>query len=846
MLVFFKKLAGWEASARSAKFAGGKNPQILWELRRGEKNIEMLKSFSRSEEQNACGRQMKRPQTYRFALSAFFRNGRLLAFAIACAAYAFPLVAQESDVPNIAYVYPAGAKAGETVKITVGGRNFNGVTDVYITGEGIETGVCEVTVPLKSGNYFGLRNKLEEEFVKKHPEVVEEMKKFEDGGQAYLRKLVNADKEIMDKLAAADASVYLRKVSSDPMAETVEFEITVSPDAKKGMRNILVKSRRGLSNPARFVISDTDEFVKPSLRDTARKRIKLPANWGKLGIRSWVDPLMYPGEGNEFFVDMPVVVNGQITEAKTDAYSFYARKGDTVVIDVWGRMLLPYISDAVPGWFQPVVRVTDSRGKEVAYCDDFFHRPDPHLSFKIPENGVYRAEIFDAIYRSREDFVYRMSISTRPFVEYIFPIGGASGEDREFEVGGANLEKNKIKIDIPAGVGEFSPDFGCESIPELKIKYSPERCKLSAAESSKIVGGAAEILPSVTLNPPEAAHGRILKKGQRDSYKFDAAQGDKIVIETRARRLGSPIDTYLTVADSSGKILARADDFEDLSCGFVTAHTDSWMIFTPPFTGTFFVRVEDLTGGFSPAHAYRLEVRRPRPDFELRSVPSSLNFLPGRTTVFRVYAFRADGIEDYPIALKVDGLPEGTEVYGAEIPAGAKYADVGVKIPKGAAKKVFKMSVAGKADFPYGSIVRESVPCEDMMQAFYYRHYVPAVGMWGSVNSWNIFGRGFDAIRPDISKVATPIKIKRGGTVSIDVGASPAKFGNLPKAEFQDAPDGLSIKSFSIRNSRLVLEISCSENAKPAKGRFVVNLLGKHWRGMFLVDKIPPLDFEIE
>ena len=187
------------------------------------------------------------------------------------------------------------------------------------------------------------------------------MKKFEDGGQAYLRKLVNADKEIMDKLAAADASVYLRKVSSDPMAETVEFEITVSPDAKKGMRNILVKSRRGLSNPARFEISDTDEFVKPSLRDTARKRIKLPENWGKLGIRSWVNPLMYPGEGNEFFVDMPVVVNGQITEAKTDAYSFYARKGDTVVIDVWGRMQLPYISDAVPGWFQPVVRVTTQR-----------------------------------------------------------------------------------------------------------------------------------------------------------------------------------------------------------------------------------------------------------------------------------------------------------------------------------------------------------------------------------------------------------------------------------------------------------------------------------------------------
>ena len=47
----------------------------------------------------------------------------------ACAACLFALsaAAQESDAPNIAYVYPAGAKAGETVKITLGGRNFDGV-----------------------------------------------------------------------------------------------------------------------------------------------------------------------------------------------------------------------------------------------------------------------------------------------------------------------------------------------------------------------------------------------------------------------------------------------------------------------------------------------------------------------------------------------------------------------------------------------------------------------------------------------------------------------------------------------------------------------------------------------
>lgn len=767
----------------------------------------------------------------------------------ACAAaclLALSAVAQESDAPNIAYVYPAGAKAGETVKITLGGRNFDGVADVYITGGGARAGVCSVTVPMKSGNYFGLRNKLEEQYVKEHPEVVEEMKKFEDGGQAYLRKLVNADEQIMKKLAAADASVYLRKVSSDPMAETVEFELTLSPEAAKGERNILVRSRKGLSNPARFFVSGTDEFVKPSLRDTARERIKLPKNWGREGIRTWKDPIAYPEGGNEFFVELPIIANGQIVEAKTDAYSFYAKAGETVVIDVAGRRLLPYISDAVPGWFQPVVRVTGPDGREAAYCDDFFHRPDPHLSFRVPESGVYRAEIFDAIYRSREDFVYRMSISAGPFVEYVFPLGARSETAAEFEIGGPNLPSGKMKISAPEREGDFVPDFGFPAACDLRIKSSPENPKLSPSESAKLSGKSAEILPSVPLAPPGAADGRFDAAGSRDSYRFDAAQGEKIVLETFARRLGSPADTYITVSDSSGKVLARADDFEDPSCGLVTAHADSRLIFTPPFTGTFYARVEELTGAFSPAHAYRLEIRRLRPSFELRTVPSSLNFLPGRTSVFRVYAFRADGIEDYPIRLKVAGLPDGAKIFGAEIPEGEPYADVGVWIPKDSPKKVFEMSVEGRAEFAGGAMARKSVPCEDMMQAFYYRHYVPSLGMWGSVNSWNIFGRGYDAIRPDVSKVEFPVKFKRGGSVSIDLGKGPQKFNNMPKAEFQEAPDGLSIKKFFLRDGRLVLEISCSENAKPRKGVFVVNLLGKHWRGMFLVDKVPPLRFEIE
>lgn len=755
-------------------------------------------------------------------------------------------LAQESYAPNIAYVYPAGAKAGDSVKITLGGRNFKGVTDIYLTGDGAKTGVFDITIPFKAGQYFNLRNKLMEKYVKAHPEVVEEMKKFEDGGQRYLHKLVRADEEITKKLAAADASVFLRKLSSDPMAETVEFELQLSPDASKGARNILVKSNKGLSNPIKFIVSDSEEFVKPSLRDTARNRIKLPKYWGREGIKSWKNPLVYPSESNKFYVELPIIVNGQITEAKTDAYYFYAEKGESIVIDVKGRTLVPYISDAVPGWFQPVVRVTDANGQEVAYCDDFYHRPDPHLSFTVLKSGIYCAEIFDAIYRSREDFVYRMSISTNPFVEYIFPLAANPESGKEFEIGGANLKSNRIKIKLPAKNEIVCPKVHGDILEDLKLKSDNTPSKLSAAESAKIVGGSVEILPSVVLTPPACADGRMTKSGQVDMYRLDASQGQKIVLETFARRLGSPMDTYITVSDSSGKILARADDFEDSSYGLVTAHTDSRLIFTAPFTGTFYVRIGDLTGAHSLCHAYRLEVRQPTPNYELRTVPSVVNFNSGRTSVFRVYAFRTDGIDDYPIRLEVSGLPKDAKVFGAEIGAGEKYADVAVTIAKKSPRKVFEMSVWGKAEFANGrSIAKKSMPCDDMMQAFYYRHYVPACGMWGSINSWNIFGRGYDLFVPDISKVQMPVKFKAGESVKIDIGSAPNNYKKLPKPEFQNSNSDLTIKGLKVENGRMMIEIVCAQNPKTQKGKFVLNLLGKHWRGMFLLDKVPSISYTI-
>ncbi|MCX6902305.1 MAG: hypothetical protein NTW03_02255 [Verrucomicrobia bacterium] len=48
--------------------------------------------------------------------------------------------------------------------------------------------------------------------------------------------------------------------------------------------------------------------------------------------------------------------------------------------------------------------------------------------------------IYDAIYRGREDFVYRVTIGELPFITSIFPLGGQMGVSVTPKIKGWNLQ----------------------------------------------------------------------------------------------------------------------------------------------------------------------------------------------------------------------------------------------------------------------------------------------------------------------------------------------------------------------------------------------------------------------
>jgi hypothetical protein len=112
---------------------------------------------------------------------------------------------------------------------------------------------------------------------------------------------------------------------------------------------------------------------------------------------------------------------------------------------------------------------------------------------------------------------------------------------------------------------------------------------------------------------------------------------------------------------------------------------DSVVHFTAPADGEYVARIRDNEGLGGENYAYRLTVRRPRPDFRLSVNPRNPNVPAGGAIPLAVTAFRMDGF-DGPIEVALEGLPAGLHATSGVIAEGQASttivlsADAGAKL----------------------------------------------------------------------------------------------------------------------------------------------------------------------
>lgn len=714
---------------------------------------------------------------------------------VAWSALAVTLMRAQPVGPRIGFVFPAGGKQGTSITVSVGGQNLNGASAALVSGAGAQARVVAYERPLTQREINDLRDEAQR-LHEKRAAVRSDATKPAFGPDDEKRA-----NEIRVLLATRGT-----RTAPPAIAETVTLEITLAPDASAGEREIRLRTASGLSNPLTFCVGQLSEISAPVITATSARpvRDRYLANEPRAARMK---------SGTE--LTLPAIINGQILPGEVDRFRFAATKGQRLTFVVSARALIPYLADAVPGWFQSTIAILDPQGRELAYADDYRFAPDPIISCEIPADGVYALEIKDALFRGREDFVYRIAVGELPFITAIFPLGGRSGQRLPVEVSGWNLPRDRMEInavDRAPGAFLFSVFHHAQfsNAVRFALDAMPDSFETEPNDTNP------QALP---LMLPAIVNGRMERTGDEDVFRFAGRAGDSLVAEVLARRLGSPLDSVLTLSDGNGRPLATNDDFEDKGTGLLTHHADSRIAFTLPADGVYLLRVADTQRQGGPEYGYRLRVGAPQPDFELRVVPSTINVRAGASVPITVYALRRDGFEG-EIALALQDAPRGFVLSGARIPANAAAVRLTLTVPADARDDAPVLRLAGRASIQGKPMVHLAAPADDMMQAFAYRHLVPAKELRVCVA-----GQG-GAIRVVDPR---PVRFSGSGISRVRVSVPSAKTLSRVTFELLEPPPGVTVRDVSLKNGIAEVTLDCDPaTAQPGThGNLILHAYGE-------------------
>jgi hypothetical protein len=650
--------------------------------------------------------------------------------------------------PYIGYVYPAGGQQGTKFQIKVGGQRLDEVEGVIVTGEGASGKVLEYLRKMGPQDATLLREQLDalkkgippkawealmqatevadtsndSDFGMLTPEMMSHMSSSHGAAAAIRVENLGINQSVVELVTRIRTrmSEYVLRPASVAISSLVVAEITIAADAAPGKREVRLVTPHGLSNPMTFYVGQIPEVSRAPM---------LTSEIQVLGKEGLALRRRRPGGDAERRITLPCTVNGQIASAEVHHYRFAARKGQRLVISTSARELVPFIADAVPGWFQPVLTLYDAKGKEVAYNDDYRFFVDPLILFEVPKDGDYVLAINDAIFRGREDFVYRVVIDESPLVTSIFPLGARVRTSPTIAMKGWNLEGDRLdppKENYKAGTHLLTATKGnrvSNRVP-FALDTLPED---SDHEPNDDAAHAQKVAIPVNIN------GRIDRPDDWDVFEFTGRAGETIVAEVKARRLNSPLDSLLRLTDEKGTLLAINDDYDDPSAGANTHYADSYLTVKLPADGKYYVHLGDTTRNGGEEYAYRLRISGPRPDFALRVMPSSV-FLrrDNKSETVTVFIDRREGCTE-PVRVSLKDPPKGISANAAIINPTEPVGQLTITAGQDAEAGPFILVVEGIATIASTEVFHEAVPTEDRMQAFLWRHLVPADNLAGLV-----------------------------------------------------------------------------------------------------------------
>ena len=347
----------------------------------------------------------------------------------------------------------------------------------------------------------------------------------------------------------------------------------------------------------------------------------------------------------------PVTLNGRLEKSgDVDCYAIKLIAGQTLVATLQGRRIGSPID--------PMLHLLDEHGTQVAFAQDGLGL-DPLLVYRALKAGKFTLNVSafafppaaDVRFTGNKDAVYRLNLTTGPYVRAASPSGVTRGRKSTLRPLGWNLDSKPIIADatnLPPGTDDLL----------IPVPGGDGPLQINVTDGEEIEEPTDPAQPPVTL--PVSVTGVISAPGEEDHLQFTAKKGQRLELLVHANSINSPLDAFLRIRDDAGKLM-------DENHG--NAGADPRLNWSAPKDGVYRATVYDLFHKGGPDYRYRLEIHPPRPLLLATILDDPYALVPGKTVTIKVNVARKNDHKT-PMVAVATALPPGVTATSAEVPGG--------------------------------------------------------------------------------------------------------------------------------------------------------------------------------
>lgn len=499
--------------------------------------------------------------------------------------------------------------------------------------------------------------------------------------------------------------------------QITQFKVTIAADVPVGIYDVRFIGQWGVSNPRAFVVGDLNEIAE-----------KEPNNDVDQAQR----------------VEMNRTINGAISAPTDVDYFVFAGKKDQ-------RVIVSCLASSIDSRLQPALELYDSAGGRLAF-NRHYQDYDALLDCTLPADGDYYIRLYEFTYtQGSPEYFYRLSISTAPWIDAVYPPMVEPGKATQVTVYGRNLPDGKpdpsavingrvlekIVATVtapsdPAGLvrlnfsGRLNPLVSSLDGFEYRVRNAVGASNpflLTYAQAPVVLDNEAndthETAQAVNL-PCEIA-GHINKKNDEDWYSFTAKKGEIYTFDLFSEKIGGQTDMYFSLRNAAdNKEIGEFDD-EGTTLApikFFTRSTDPPTYrFTVPADGKYLIKVASRDSAFraGPRCYYRMRIIPDRPDFRLIAMPAgdehpdAGRLLQNGHEYYSVFVWREGGFNGL-VTLNAEGLPAGVTCAPQNVGPNLKQSILTLEAAPTAAAWAGEFKIKGTATINGQPVAREARP----------------------------------------------------------------------------------------------------------------------------------------